>query len=62
MNKLLINMELSEQEAEALAQMVKRLGWDDMRAKAVSDDEAYLISDAVMRLKQALAESGFDPR
>ncbi|GKL14532.1 hypothetical protein NUBL13797_50880 [Klebsiella pneumoniae] len=46
------NLQLSKEEALALAQLVKRLTWTDMRGCAVDDDEAYTISDAVALLSQ----------
>lgn len=54
--------ELSEGEALALAQFVKRVGWQEIRVNAVDDDEAYLIRDAIAKLQTALADSGFSPR
>ena len=56
------NLQLSKEEARALAQLVKRLTWTDMRGCAVDDDEAYTISDAVAKLQKSLAEAGFAPR
>lgn len=50
------------QAAEALAQLVKRLGWSDARALAVNDDEAYAMMDGVAALQRALAEAGYNPR
>ncbi|WP_445224734.1 DUF7706 family protein [Erwinia sorbitola] len=46
----------------ALAQLVKRLSWSELRACAVSDDEAYEIKYAVHKLQNALTEAGFAPR
>ena len=54
--------ELSEAEALALAQFVKRVGWQEMRANAVDDDETYLIRDGINKLQEALADAGFSPR
>jgi hypothetical protein len=45
-----------------LAQFVKRIGWHEFRSKAVDDEEAYIIRDAVGRLQIALAAAGFAPR
>lgn len=60
--KVAINLELSPQEALALAQFVKRTGWTDAREKATSDDEAYLMMDGLNVLQRALAEAGYSPR
>jgi len=54
--------ELSEDEALALAQFVKRVGWKEMRECAVDDNEAYIIRNAVNSLREALAYCGFNPR
>jgi hypothetical protein len=54
--------ELSEAEAWALAQFVKRLGWTEMRGNAVDDNEAYEIRSALDKLQQALAGAGLAPR
>lgn len=57
-----ITLEMSEQEAEALAQFVKRSRWEHYTDCAVDTDEAYLIRDAVNRLQIGLSEAGFAPR
>lgn len=55
-------LELDDNEAMALAQFVKRLTWSEMRACAVSDDETYLMKDAISKLQKALSEGGYAPR
>lgn len=55
-------LELDDNEAMALAQFVKRLTWSEMRACAVSDDETYLMKDAISKLQKALSEEGYAPR
>lgn len=57
-----LTLELNDTEAAALAQFVKRIGWQEMRANAVDDDEAYRIGDAISQLQKALAEEGYAPR
>lgn len=57
-----ITVDLTDAEAMALAQFVKRAGWRDYRATASSDDEAYLMHDAGSKLRDALAEQGYAPR
>lgn len=54
--------QLSDEEALALAQLVKRLTWSDMRGCAVDDAETYTIRDAVGKLQDALARAGYAPR
>jgi len=54
--------ELSDAEALALAQFVKRVGWDELRGNAADDAEAYQIRSAVEKLQTALAGAGVAPR
>ncbi|WP_214068326.1 DUF7706 family protein [Photorhabdus hainanensis] len=55
-------MHLSHDEAMALAQLVKRLSWAEIRACAVDDTEAWVIKAAIGRLQSALAYHGYSPR
>lgn len=55
-------VELPAHEALALAQLVKRIGWTELRQNAVDDDEAHDMVEAMNHLRKALAESGFNPR
>lgn len=57
-----VAFELDESQAMALAQLVKRVGWSEIRRNAVSDDEAYMMRDALGELAKALRDSGFAPR
>jgi len=57
-----VRVQLDEEQALALAQFVKRVGWSEMRSCAVDDAEAYAIRSAVDALQRALAEAGFAPR
>lgn len=62
MNAVTVTLELTPQQALALAQFVKRVGWSEFRQNAVDDDEAYVIRDAVDRVAAGLAEVGYAPR
>ena len=57
-----LKVNLTGDQALARAQFVKRVGWSDMRACAVNDDEAYAIRSAVDQVARALAEIGYSPR
>lgn len=59
---LTLTVELSEELADALAQFVKLVGFAEMRSNAVDDAEAYLIRDAIDRVRMRLANAGFSPR
>jgi hypothetical protein len=55
-------LRLGEDEAFALAQLVKRIGWTEMRALSVDEQETYAMRAAVTKLQRALAAAGFAPR
>lgn len=48
--------------ALAFAQFLKRALWDDYRALAVSDDEAWDMQLLAERLREAFAQQGYAPR
>lgn len=55
-------VELNDNKALAFAQFLKRAGLSDFRAKATTDDEAYLMQSAGTIIQSALAGQGFSPR
>lgn len=55
-------LRLGEDDARALAQFVKRVGWSEFRALAVDDEEACRIRVGVEALQRALATAGVAPR
>lgn len=57
-----ITTELSERQALALAQLVKRIGWNEVRINAVDDHDAYLMIEAISALQNSLTASGYAPR
>lgn len=57
-----IELELTEAEAAALAQFLKRSGFADYKAAAQGEAEAYLMRDAGDKVRQALAGAGYAPR
>jgi dissimilatory sulfite reductase (desulfoviridin) alpha/beta subunit len=57
-----ITLELSDAQAWALAQFVKRVGWSEFRSNAQDDNEADAIRDAVDQLQKCLTQVGFAPR
>ena len=54
--------DLTEAQAYALAQLVKRISFAELRQNAINDDEAYNMQTAVAALQRALARVGFNPR
>ncbi|QDL35706.1 DUF7706 family protein [Serratia liquefaciens] len=59
---LTVTTELTQSQALALAQFVKRLTWSEIQACAVDENETYEMRDAVNLLQKSLAEAGFSPR
>jgi phage baseplate assembly protein W len=57
-----ITFEVTQREAMALAQFEKRVTFESVRTHAVSDDEAYVMLDAMANLMKGLNEAGYDPR
>jgi hypothetical protein len=57
-----LHIELTQNEANQLAQFLKRMGLSDYRAKAQTDSDAYTMQDAAERLRASLADAGYDPR
>lgn len=59
---LMLTVELTERQAMALPQFVKRVGWTEFRANAIDKDEAYLIREAVDAVQRELRVQGYSPR
>jgi hypothetical protein len=57
-----IAVELDAEQAWALAQLVKRIGWADCRSLAEDDEQTRLMIAATERVRAALAAAGFAPR
>jgi len=62
MEQITVQVLLSDEQAWALAQLLKRLGYSDCRGLAIDDNEAWLMMVAAERVRQALAEVGYAPR
>lgn len=60
--RVTVTTELTQSQALALAQFVKRLTWSEIQACAVDENETYEMRDAVNLLQKSLAEAGFSPR
>jgi len=57
-----LNVELPSDEADALAEFLKRVGFSDFRSLAKSDEEAYLMQAGAVKVAKSLADAGFNPR
>ncbi|MEM1279987.1 MAG: hypothetical protein AAGG53_08255 [Cyanobacteria bacterium P01_H01_bin.152] len=62
MSETSITINLTESEAIALAQFLKRCGFSDYRARATSDDDAYMMQGAAAKVREALSTKGVNPR
>lgn len=62
MQTININLQLTDEQAMALAQFVKRVSWSEIRTNAVSDADAYTMRDSISKLQDALADAGYAPR
>lgn len=59
---VILTVEFTPQEAWDLAQLLKRLGFSDVRNNAIDNDEAYQMINAAEKVRKALAEAGYEPR
>ena len=57
-----VAVELDAEQAWALAQLVKRIGWAECRSLAEDEAQTRLMIEATERVRQALAEVGYAPR
>lgn len=62
METVTLHLELPEDQAMALAQFLKRLGYEAYRQCAIDEREAYDMLAAGDQLRRALAEQGYAPR
>jgi hypothetical protein len=53
---------LTDDEAWALAQMVKRMIWNDFDRLSANGSERDDMDSATIKLRRALTEAGFVPR
>lgn len=58
----IIEVELPDDLAIALAEFLKRVGYNDYRTLAVNQQEAYEMLDAGEKVRAALAVKGYAPR
>lgn len=57
-----LQFELSQDQADALAQLIKRIPGSSLRENATDEDEAYAMQDALNQVRVALSDQGFSPR
>jgi hypothetical protein len=61
-NTVTLQVDMPQDLAWALAQLLKRIGYSDCRALAEDDQQAYQMIQATEHVRRALAESGMAPR
>jgi hypothetical protein len=59
---MIIDIEIHDTQAEALAQVLKRIGFSEIRKLCADDNEAYDAQYALEKIRESLAESGYNPR
>lgn len=57
-----LRVAMERDEAWALAQLLKRLTWDDIRRCSIDDSEAQVARAAIERVQAGLADIGVAPR
>jgi hypothetical protein len=62
MEHVIVTIEFDAEQAWALAQLVKRIGWADCRSLAEDDEQTRLMIQATERVCAALAAAGYAPR
>ena len=62
MEHIIVTVELDAEQAWALAQLVKRIGWADCRSLAEDEAQTRLMIEATERVRAALAQAGYAPR
>lgn len=60
--QITLDVVLTPQQANDLAQLCKRQTFSDFSGCAVNEDEAYRMRDAQGRVYEALRRHGFNPR
>jgi hypothetical protein len=61
-NQIEISVAMTDEEAWAYAQFLKRVGLNDYKTNAQNEAEAYLMLQVGEKVRKALAENGYSPR
>ena len=61
-NTVTFQVDMPQDQAWALAQLLKRIGYSDCRALAEDDQQAYQMIQATEHVRRALADAGIAPR
>ena len=61
-NTVRVVVELTDKEADALADFLKRICFSEYQLRCLDDQQAYLAQDAGKKLRMVLIEKGYAPR
>lgn len=59
---MIFDIEITEKQTVALSQILKRIGYSDIRVLSQDDDEAYNAQYALEQIRQSIAKHGYNPR
>lgn len=59
---VMVSVELTDEEAWAFAQYLKRVGFYDYKSNSENEEQTYLMRDAGFKVQKALADVGYAPR
>jgi len=57
-----IEIEANEKQLAAAAQVLKRIGFSEIRKLSANDEEAYNAQYALEAIRNGLAKGGYNPR
>ena len=57
-----VQFEIDDRQAAALSQVLKRIGFSDVRKLSETDAETYDAQAALETIRAALAVNGYNPR
>jgi hypothetical protein len=57
-----IAIELNQEDAWSFAEVLKRAGIDDYKRLSKTEEEAYRAMSAAEKIREALSQSGVNPR
>lgn len=59
---MIIDIDITEKQTDALSQVLKRIGYTDIRALSQDDAEAYDAQYSLEQIRQSLIKQGYNPR
>lgn len=59
---LKLEIDTPEIQVEAVSQVLKRIGFSEIKALSYDEEEAYNAQYGLEKIRESLAEHGFNPR